>query len=334
MVQSLSGLVVFVLIAWLCSENRKLFPHKLVITGLALQFAIAFILLNVPLFQTGFLWLNSVVMSLETATRAGTSMVFGYLGGADLPFIEPFAGASYVLAFRGLPMVLLISALSSLLFYWKVLPRIVNFFSICLRKSFSLGGAEGLGVAANIFIGMVEAPLLVRPYLEKMTRSELFTLMTCGMATIAGTMMVLYASILGAVIPNAMGHILTASLISAPAAIVIAKTMIPEQEAATEGSMVADKNVNSSMDAVTHGTVQGVQLLIQIIAMLIVMVALVALLNLMLAALPLGSEPLTLQKMAGFGFAPIAWLMGIPWSEAAVAGSLFGVKTVINEFVA
>jgi CNT family concentrative nucleoside transporter len=181
---------------------------------------------------------------------------------------------------------------------------------------------------------MVESPILIRPYLQKITRSELFTLMTCGMATIAGTVMVLYAKILEGIIPNAMGHILTASLISAPAAVVIAKVMIPEKQSVTEGTMMPDQSFNSSMDAISQGTFQGVQLLIQIVAMLIVMVALIELVNLMLAWLPLISEPLTLQKLVGFVFAPIAWLMGIPWQEAVTAGSLLGIKTVINEFVA
>ncbi|MBE9535492.1 MAG: nucleoside:proton symporter [Proteobacteria bacterium] len=334
MMQSLFGLMVFVAIAWGFSENRKLFPWKLVATGLFLQLLIALLLLKLPAFQSVFLLLNSAVMALEDATRAGTTMVFGYLGGGTLPFEEPFPGAAYLLAFRGLPMVLLISALSSLLFYWRILPRIVDLLSRLLRKSLSLGGAEGLGVATNVFVGMVESPLFIRPYLQKMTRSELFTVMTCGMATIAGTVMVLYASILGDLIPNIMGHILTASLISAPAAVVIAKVMIPETEPSTDGAMVPIDDVNSSMEAISQGTVQGVQLLIQIVAMLIVMVALVELVNLALALLPMGSEPLTLQKIAGIVFAPVAWLIGIPWGEAMHAGSLLGVKTMVNEFVA
>lgn len=331
MLQSVLGLLVFIAIAWLCSENRRLFPWKLVAIGLLLQIMIATLLLKLPIFQSGFLLLSSAVVALEQATQAGTSMVFGYLGGGALPFEEPFPGASYILAFRGLPMVLLISALSSLLFYWNILPRIVNLFSLCLRKSFALGGAEGLGVAANVFVGMVESPLFIRPYLQRMTRSELFTLMTCGMATIAGTVMVLYASILGDLIPNVMGHILTASLVSAPAAVVIAKVMIPATAPGTDGDLVPDQSISGSMDAVTQGTVQGVQLLIQIVAMLIVMVALVELANLMLGQL---SETLTLQGLAGLVFAPVTWLIGVPWAEAKAAGELLGLKTIINEFVA
>jgi len=334
MLQSLLGLAVFVFIAWLFSENRKKFPWKVVAAGLVLQYLTALMLLHLELFRNLFLWLNSAVTALEKATKAGTTVVFGYLGGGPLPFTEPYPSAAYLLAFRGLPLVLLISALSSLLFYWKILPRIVGFFSFCLRKTFSLGGAEGLGVAANIFVGMVESPLFIRPYLQRMTRSELFTLMTTGMATIAGTVMVLYATILGNLIPNIMGHILTASLISAPAAVVIAKVMVPETDPVTDGTLEPDAGVNGAMDAVTQGTVQGVQLLIHIVAMLIVMVALVELVNLMLAVIPCGDGPLTLQKLAGFAFAPITWLMGIPWNEAMTAGSLLGVKTMVNEFVA
>jgi len=227
------------------------------------------------------------------------------------------------------------SALSSLLFYWKILPLVVRGFSRCLQKFMNLGGTEGLGVSANIFVGMVESPLFIRPYLRDMTRSELFTIMSCGMATIAGTVMVLYASILSGVIPDIMGHILTASIISAPAAITVSKIMIPETRELTSGELVSPDRAVSSMDAVTKGTVQGVQLLINIVAMLIVLVALVHLANLIIGLLPdMGGQPLTLQRLLGYLMAPVVWLMGIPWSEAVTAGSLMGTKTVLNEFIA
>ena len=219
--------------------------------------------------------LNKMVLSLEESTRAGTAMVFGYLGGGPLPFDEKFPGSSFVLAFRALPLVLVISALSALLFYWKILPVVVRGFSRGLEKSMGLGGAEGLGVSANIFVGMVEAPLFIRPYLARMTRSELFTLMASGMATIAGTVMVLYASILSRTIPDIMGHILTASIISVPAAVVISKIMVPETDTPTSGKIKIPETANSAMDAITRGTVSGIQLLINIVAMLVVLVALV-----------------------------------------------------------
>jgi CNT family concentrative nucleoside transporter len=252
-----------------------------------------------------------------------------------LPFIEAYPGAAFILAFRALPLVLVISALSALLFHWQILPLIVRGFSWCLRKTMGLGGAEGLGVSANVFVGMVESPLFVRPYLEKMTRSELFTLMTAGMATIAGTVMVLYASILGDAIPGVMGHILTASIISVPAAVTVAKVMIPETGSPTGGQLAVAHPDAGSMDAVTRGTLQGVELLINIIAMLVVLVALVHLLNTILGILPdMGRQPLTLQRIVGGAMAPVVWLMGVPWQEAPVAGSLMGVKTMLNELLA
>ncbi|MGD8901814.1 MAG: Na+ dependent nucleoside transporter N-terminal domain-containing protein, partial [Desulfobacterales bacterium] len=213
-IQSIAGLLVFAGIAWCLSENRKQVSIKIPIVGIIIQLAVGIILLKLPIFREFFLLLNRMVLSLQSATTAGTSFVFGYLGGADLPFTETFPGASFILAFRALPLVLLMSALSALLFYWKVLPFVVRAFSWALQKTMRLGGAEGLGVSANIFVGMVESPLFIRPYLKEMTRSEIFTLMTCGMATIAGTVMVLYASILSDKIPDVMGHILTASIIS------------------------------------------------------------------------------------------------------------------------
>jgi CNT family concentrative nucleoside transporter len=232
-------------------------------------------------------------------------------------------------------LILVISALSSLLFYWKILPFIVRAFSYALQKTMGLGGAEGLGVSANIFVGMVESPLFIRPYLKEMTRSEIFTLMTSGMATIAGTVMVLYASILNSAIPDIMGHILTASMISVPAAITISKIMIPETGERTTGELTTSEPALSAMDAITKGTIQGVQLLINIIAMLIVLVALVHLLNLMLGTLPdIDGHPVSLQRILGLIMAPVVWLMGIPWKEAPIAGELMGTKTVLNEFIA
>ena len=334
-IQSIAGLFVFSGIAWLISENRTQVKVKLIIAGIAIQLVIGFILLKLAVFRSLFISLNHLVLSLEASTKAGTSMVFGYLGGGDLPFAEKFPGSSFILAFQALPLILVISALSSLLFYWKILPLIVRAFSWALQKTLGLGGAEGLGVSANIFVGMVESPLFIRPYLKEMTRSEIFTLMTSGMATIAGTVMVLYASILSKAIPDIMGHILTASIISVPAAITMSKIMIPETGERTSGELTPHEPALSAMDAITKGTVQGVQLLINIIAMLIVLVALVHLLNLLLGILPdIGGHPLSLQRILGMIMAPVVWLMGVPWKEAPIAGALMGTKTVLNEFLA
>lgn len=335
MVQSFLGLLVLVGLAWAISEKRRRVSLPTIAIGLTLQFGLALLMLKVPLFEQIFLGLNSLALAIEKATMAGTSFVFGYLGGGPIPFEEPYPGAGFILAFRALPIILVMSVLSAVLYYWRVLPMVVNTFSFCLEKTMKIGGALGVGAASNIFVGMVEAPLVIKPYLSRMTRSELFTLMTCGMATIAGTMLVLYATILSKVIPNAMGQILAASIISAPAAILIARVMVPETENLTEGQAVPPRTAASTMDAVTHGTADGINILLNVVAMLLVLVALVSLINSGLAFLPdvLGA-PLTLQRMLGWVMAPIVWLIGIPWAEAHVAGSLMGTKTILNEFLA
>jgi len=334
-IQSIAGLFAFALIAWVISENRRKVDFRIVATGILLQILICLILLKVPLFREFFLFLNRIFMFIEESTTAGTSFVFGYLGGGRLPFDEKFPGSSFILGLRALPIVLVMSAISAVLFYWKILPVIVRGFSWALQKTMRIGGAEGLGVSANIFLGMVESPLLVRPYLKDMTRSELFSIMTCGMATIAGTVMVLYASILSRVIPDIMGHILTASIISVPAAITVSKIMVPETGRPTTGELVSEEKSSSSMDALTKGTLQGVTLLINIIAMLIVLVAVVHLVNLLLGIFPdFGGGPVSLQRIMGFVMSPVVWLMGIPWKEAHTAGILMGTKTILNELLA
>jgi CNT family concentrative nucleoside transporter len=333
--QSAVGLLAFAAMAWAMSEDRRRVRPAGVMVGIVLQLAVGLVLLRLPMFRTLFLNLNRLVLSLESATRAGTAFAFGYVGGGDLPFAESYPGASFILAFQALPLVLVMSALSALLFYWRVLPLVVKGFSWALRRTMGIGGALGVGVSANVFVGMVESPLFIRPYLSRLTRSELFTLMTCGMATIAGTVMVLYASLLDRALPGILGHILTASIISVPAAITIARIMVPENDTPTAGGMTDPEPALSAMDAVTRGTLQGVQLLINIVAMLIVLVALVHLVNLMLGLLPaVGGSALTLERLLGWLLAPVVWLAGIPWSEVTTAGSLMGTKTVLNEFLA
>lgn len=335
LMQSAFGLLGLLFLAWLLSENRRAVPWRIVLSGVLLQIMLAALLLKTPPLKQFFLALNDALLALERATQAGTAFVFGYLGGAPLPFAESHAGASFVLAFRALPLVLVVSALSALLFYWRVLPFIVKSISAVLEKTLGVGGAVGLSTAANIFVGMVEAPLFIRPYLARMSRGELFMVMTCGMAGVAGTVMVIYAMFLAPVVPDAMGHILSASIISAPAAIVIAALMVPPQGSPTAGNVVDAQPARGAMDAVTRGTLDGLALLLNIVALLIVLVALVTLVNLALAALPgVGGAPLTLQRMLGVAMAPLVWLAGVPWSEAHAAGALMGTKTVLNEFIA
>jgi len=333
--QGVLGIIVFLAIAWILSEKRASVKLKTLFSGVVVQFAIAGILLYVPVFKRFFLLLNNVVLALDSATRAGTSFVFGYIGGGPPPFMLQDPGANFVLAFQSLPLVLVIGALSSLLFYWKILPYVVRAFSFALQKTMNIGGALGLGSSTTIFLGMVEAPLVIKPYLKNLTRSELFSLMTVGLACIAGTVMILYATVLNGVIPDPLGHIMVASFIHVAAAITVARILVPETAEETAGRLIPQRNATSSMDAIVKGTSDGLVLLLNIIAMLIVMVALVQLVNVLIGFLPtVGGQPLTLQRLLGFVMAPIVWLFGIPWSQSQTAGSLMGTKTVLNELLA
>jgi CNT family concentrative nucleoside transporter len=333
--QGVLGIIVFLTIAWIISEKRRSVKVSRILTGVAVQFAIAGLLLYVPLFKRFFVLLNNVVLALDSATRAGTSFVFGYLGGGPPPFATQDPGASFILAFQALPLVLVIGALSSLLFYWKILPRVVQAFSFVLRKSMNIGGALGLGASTTIFLGMVEAPLVIKPYLKSMTRSELFSLMSVGMACIAGTVMILYATILNGVIPDPLGHLLVASFIHVAAAITIARIMVPETGEETAGNLMPQRTATSSMDAVVKGTTDGLYLLLNITAMLLVMIALVQLANFLIGLFPnVEGQPLTMQRILGFVMSPVVWLFGIPWSQAQTAGSLMGTKTILNELLA
>jgi len=335
MLQPLFGIVVLTGLAWIMSEKRRRVAWRDIVIGLALQFVIVLVLLKIPPIRNLFGILNKAVTLLESATRAGTTFVFGYLGGGALPFSESAPGATFVFAFQAIPVVLVVAALSSLLFYWRILPLLIRAFSWMLQKTLRIGGAVGLSAAANIFLGMVESPLFIRPYLGKMTRSELFTTMSCGMAGVAGTVMVLYASILRTVLPDVLGHILIVSVITIPGAIMISQIMIPETGELTAGQIVPPQEANSAMDAITKGTMEGIQLVINIAAMLIVLLAMVYIVNAFLALLPdVDGHGLTLQRLMGWIMAPLVWLIGIPWAEAPAAGALMGTKTVLNEVIA
>lgn len=334
--QSAFGLAAFIFIAWLASEDRRSPPWRVILAGVLLQVALAVLLIKLPAARLLFEWLGAGVVALQDATRAGTGFVFGYLGGGDLPFTEISPGRSFVLAFQALPLVLIVGALTALFYYWRVLPGLVRVFSRVLERTMGINRASGIAAAANVFIGMIEAPLLIRPYLAKLDRSDLFLVMSCGMATIAGTVLVLYAYILRDVIADPAGHLLTASLMNAPAAIVMAKVMIPGPGAGVAETLdIPRSGDESAMDAIARGTIEGAGLLINVIAMLIVLVALVHLSNAAIGLLPeVMGAPLSLQRMLGWLMAPFVWLTGIPWAEAATAGGLMGIKTILNELLA
>ncbi|MCH2577590.1 MAG: nucleoside transporter C-terminal domain-containing protein [Pseudomonadota bacterium] len=342
--QALLGLAVFIGLAVLFSEQRRMLNWQLLAAGLGLQFLVAFVMFRFELLQALLNALNRVVVAIADATEAGSLFVFGYLGGDPSNVAYPFSvdnpEATVILAFRILPLILIFTVLSAILWHYRILPFIVRGFSIVLRRAMGVSGAVGLSAAANIFIGMVESPALIRPYIKRLTRSELFVVMSCGMATIAGTVMVLYSVILGEMIDNALAHILTASVISAPAAIMLALIMVPtvaEDSAQIAGGDAVDisTDYHNVMDAIARGTSDGLKLTVNVGAMLLVFVALVALFNSALSLLPYSSDdPLTLQTILGWMFAPLVWLMGIPWQEAQLAGTLMGIKTALNELLA
>jgi concentrative nucleoside transporter, CNT family len=335
--QSTLGILAILALAWLISENRRAVNWRQAGIALGVTLLLALVMLKVPKVEVVFGLINDAVNAIATATRAGTAFVFGYVGGGPLPFEVKEPAATFILGFQALPVVLVMSVLSSLLFYWGIMPPIVRGFSRLLEKTLDVGGAVGLSTAANIFVGQVEAPLFIRPYLAKLSRAEMFVVMTGGMAGIAGTVFVLYATILANAIPDAAGHIVVCSVLGAPAAILISFIMVPDPgERHTGGTLGEVEQVASStMDAIVKGTGAGLELLLNIVAMLIVFIALVYLANAMLGLLPdiLGA-PITLQRMLGWVMAPVCWLMGIPWSQAVTAGGLMGIKTILNELVA
>lgn len=333
--QSLFGFFAILLLAYLMSEAKAAVKWKTIGIACLIHLSLVIIFLKVPFFKEVFEFLNQVVLALETATTAGTTFVFGYLGGGNPPFEVNSPQYTFVLAFKALPIILVISALSYLLYYYRILPAVVNFFSYLLQKSLHIGGPVGLSAAANAFVGMVEAPLLIRPYLKNLTRGEIFSVMVAGLATISGTVMVLYANILRPTLPSAMGHILTASVLNVISSLIISMLMVPHQNENYQHHVELPQFSYSAMDALVKGTADGVKLLVNVIAVLIVLVAMVNLVNQILQLLPpLSGQPVTLQRILGVIMAPLTFLIGIPISEIFTTGALMGTKVVLNELIA
>ncbi len=335
--QSALGLVAFCAIAWGFSEDRSRFPVRMAIGATAFQFVAASALLFTPGARDGLAYLNVVVEALQAAANAGASFVFGYLGGGDAPFEATNEGALFILGFQGLPLVIFISALSALLWHFGVLRLVVGAFAVVLERAFGVGGAVSLATAANVLMGQTEAPLLIRAYLKKLSRSEFFVVMTGGLATVAGSVMVLYSIILGPVSPSALGHVLVASIISAASAILMARIIVPPapDETPTDAAAGDDLKYDGAMDAFMSGVTEGLKLYLNIVACLICFVAMAALINICLSALgEVGGGAITLERMFGYAFAPLVWLAGVPASEALAAGALMGEKTALNELIA
>jgi CNT family concentrative nucleoside transporter len=335
--QSLVGIALTLAVCWAMSEDRKRFPWKLAAGALFVQVALVLLLFGLPGAQGVIQALNNGVDGLAAATAQGTQFVFGYMGGGTQPYAVTNPGGLFVFAFQVLPLILVISALSALLWHWQILKWITRGFGFVFQKTMGLGGASALAVAANIFLGMIESPIVIRAFLDKLTRSELFLMIVVGLATVAGSTMVAYATILKAVLPNAAAHVLVASIISAPAGVLLARIMVPEKPG--QGGFYADYNsllkYDSAIDAISKGTMDGLTVVLNISAILIVFVALVAIGNGMLSIFPdVMGAPLTIERILGVVFAPLAWTLGIHWDEAFKAGYLLGVKLMLTEFIA
>ena len=333
--QSALGICAILALAWACSEDRRAFPWRVVIGTLLLQGVIAMLLLKAPMVRDALFKVNGVVTALTGATRAGTGFIFGYLGGGAAPFDVTHPGNMINLAFGILPLVMVISALSAILWHWRILPFIVNGLALALKKTLGLGGAVGLGAVATVFLGNIEGSLVIRPYLDRMNRTEIFILMTVGLSVIAGTVFVLYATILAPVLPGALAHLLVASMMSLPAGIGIARVMVPGPAETDITEAQGSVHYRSTMDAMAQGTENGLNIYLKIIAMLVVTTSLAALANVVLAQFPgfLG-QPVTVERVLGWVFSPFVWLLGVPWSQAPAAGSLMGVKIVLTELIA
>ncbi|MFM9938911.1 MAG: NupC/NupG family nucleoside CNT transporter [Hyphomicrobiaceae bacterium] len=339
--QSLLGVVLIPLAAYAMSENRSLVSGSkalaTIAAGIGIQLAIALILLKIPQSRILFEAISAGVGALQAATLEGMQRVFGYLAGGPAPFevVKPQAG--FVLALQALPLILVMGALTRVLYYWGILQRVVAGFSHVFRRAFGIGGPLATVAAAKVFVGMVEAPMLVRPYLAGLGRGALFAAMTLGMATVAGTVLALYAAILEPTVPGAAGHVLAASLMNAPAALVLARLAVPEgfEGGPDAADIQLDNPPRSTIDAIAQGTQDGLKLLAAVIAMLVVMIALVHLANglLGLVGRPFGLN-LTFERLLGWIAAPVAFIIGIPWSEAATAGSFIGQKVILNELFA
>ncbi len=337
--QAILGLVVILAVAALLSENRRQIEWRIVIVGLLVQFVLAFLFVRVTWIADALMGLNVVVTAIQSATLAGTSFLFGFLGGGQSPFTVTNENAMFLFAFRVLPQIIVFSVIIAVLWHWRVLPAVIRGFGWLLKRSLGVGGAIGTAGAASIFLGMVETPMVIRAYLAGLTRSEFFTVMTFGMSTLAGSVMVLYAGILDHSIDGVVGHILSASIINVFGAVYVARLLIPETavpQTAAPPSAAAEQSLQyqSLMDAITRGTSDGLTLTMNVGAMLLVFVSLIALVNGLLGMAEIGGVILSLQTLLGWVFAPVAWLIGVPWGEAAIAGSLLGTKLVLNELVA
>jgi CNT family concentrative nucleoside transporter len=337
--RSLLGIALIIAVCWAVSENRARFPWRLALGALALQAGLVALVFALPNAQVLLDGATAAMNGLTQATQAGTQFVFGYLGGGRQPYPVEDQGALFIFAFQVLPLILVVSSLSALLWHWRILKWITQGFGLLFQRTMGLSGPSALAAASNIILGYVEAPIVIRAYLNGLSRSELFLMMTVGLATVAGSTMAAYALILRDVLPNAAGHILVASIISAPAGVLLARIMIPEEKGAGAGEAAAlnaePLAYHSAMDAVISGVRNGLEIVFNVAAVLLVFVALTALANQLLGLFPpVFGAPLSLERVLGVLFAPLAWIIGVDWNDAIQGGYLLGVKMFLTEFVA
>ncbi|HEX4183911.1 MAG TPA: nucleoside transporter C-terminal domain-containing protein [Caulobacteraceae bacterium] len=335
--QSLIGLGLTMLICWLVSEDRRRFPWRLALGAVGVQAALVLILFGAPASRVVLRAMADGVDGLGAATQDGVRFVFGFLGGGPQPYPVREPASLYILAFHVLPVILVVCALSALLWHWRILKWVTRAFGFLFQRTLGLRGAPALATAATIFMGQVEGPIFIRAYLDVLSRSELFMLVTVGMSCVAGSTMVAYATILKGVFPDVAAHVLTASIISAPAGVLLARIIIPPapSEAGQELEPAGDKRYASSIDALMKGAGDGLTVVLNVGATLIVIVALVSMADRLLGVLPdVGGQPIGVARALGWLFAPLAWCLGIPWSEAHTAGGLLGTKLVLTEFTA
>lgn len=331
----LLGIVLLPLLCYLVSENRQKVMWIEVAVCVCIQAVIAVLFLKSGAVSNVFLNISHAIDGVRTATEAGTKFVFGYLCGTDTPFHVKEGASLFIFAFNALPMILVFSAMSMLAFHLGILQKFIQLISRIVRKVYNIGGALCLAASSKIVLGQTEAPLLIRPYLDKLSRSELMSLITCGFATSSGAGMLLYSQIIAERIPNAMLHILTVTIMSIPAAIVISRIIIPQTETVTDGDMESPYKFENSIEAISKGTMDGLGIVTGMAAMLIVTIAFITMINQCLSVLPnvLGN-PITLQRCLGIIFAPLAYVIGIPFPEILPAGEMIATKIVVNEVIA
>ena len=319
------GIIILLSIAYSMSENRTKINYRTVLWGLGLQFIFAVIILKTPIGKPIFSSLDKIILKLISFSDIGSNFVFGsqFEGVGFHPALES-------LAFRLLPTIIFFSAIISILYHFGIIQFIIKYVSLILQKTMKTTGAETLSISANIFVGQTEAPLLIKPYLNKMTKSELMTVMVGGFATVAGGVLAIYVSWLGS-IQGIAGHLMSASVMSAPAALVIAKILYPETDKVelAEGEIISDLDSVNVMDALGTGTITGLKLAVNVGAMLISFISIIALIDYFL-----GMMNFSISSVLGVVFKPLAWSMGIPWSESGLIGSLMGKKIIFTEFVA